>query len=492
MTSLVRSLLLILLTLLRTEIMIKNLLSIILLLSSTLYGDNQTSTLSPVLPPTSLPFSVEIELSNLELPNGWHSGAFGTWGNKVVLLAGRTNGLHGFNNDPNVNNFPPSAQNNIVYVVDFNEQKVWQKSLNDPSSSLTQEQIDTLTVTSPQFYQSGKTLYITGGYGIDSATGTMGTKPTLSAIDVPGLIKWVISPKKKYSLAKSLRQTTHPLVQVTGGYMGQLGPHQPTLLIFGQNFTGLYRDNSNGQYTRQVRSFRIFDNGKEIYVAASKNQTTPDPAYRRRDLNVMPVMLGGKSLPTPSYVALSGVFTETTGIWTVPVIISPEGKSSMANPDNPNTFKQAMNNYTSATAGLFSNSTEDMYLMLFGGITFGYFQNGMFETDSEIPFTNQVTTVKIDKNQDFTQYLMENEYPTILSTFSNPGNPLLFGAGAYFIQNDTLPVYRNGVLALDKILDGPIVIGYIVGGIQSSLPNTLTNADSAASPYIFYVTLRPR
>jgi hypothetical protein len=35
------------------------------------------------------------------------------------------------------------------------------------------------------------------------------------------------------------------------------------------------------------------------------------------------------------------------------------------------------------------------------------------------------------------------------------------------------------------------VVGFIVGGIQSTLPNTTAESDSAASPYIFTVTLVP-
>ncbi len=454
----------------------------------TLFGDNQTATLTPVLPPASLPFEVSIGLSNLALPNGWHSGASAIWEGKCLLIAGRTNGLHGFDNDPHVNNFPPSAQNTVLYVIDFKHQKVWERSLNDPRAGLTQAQIDTLSVTSPQFYQSGQTLYMTGGYGIDSATGQMGTKSTLSAIDVPGLIHWVTCPKKKGSAARRIRQITHPLLQVTGGYMDQTAPHLPTLLIFGQNFTGLYHDDSNGAYTQQVRSFRILDNGKALYVAADKDQPTQNPAYRRRDLNVVPIMRPGKPTPTQAYVAFSGVFTETSGVWTVPVIISPDGSSVMTNPQSDRAFKQGMNNYVCPTLGLFSSKQEEMYVILFGGITYGFFQDGVFTTDTEIPFTNQVTTIKIDKHSQFSQYLMQSEYPTILSTSSNPGNPLLFGAGAQFILAKDLPVYRNGVVALDR-LDEKTVIGYIVGGIQSTLPNTNTNFDSAASPYIFQITL---
>lgn len=456
-----------------------------------LFGDNQTVELSPVLPPTSLPFTISIDLTNLTLPNGWHSGAYATWGNKCLLVAGRTNGLHGFDNNPNVNNFPPSAQNTALFVIDFEKNTVATRLLTDPASGLTQEQIDILSVTSPQFFSSGQYLYITGGYGINTATGQMETKSTLSELDIPGVINWVVNPNRKGSVASNLRQTSHPILQVTGGEMGQASPHLPVLLVFGQNFTGFYDDNSNGDYTKQIRTFRILTSGKDLYIAPEV-QFPQDPAYRRRDLNVVPVMRPGKPNPVQGYIAFSGVFTETSGIWTVPVIISQDGSSFMPDPTDPATFKQAMNNYASATAGLYSSKTSDMYVINFGGLTFGYFQNGQFLTDPEIPFTNEVTTIKIDKNNVFSQYLMDNQFPTIISTSSNPGNVLLFGTGGEFVVADNIPTYRNRVIALDRVNKGPVVIGYIVGGIQSTVPNTNSITDSAASPYIFKVTLSPR
>lgn len=467
--------------------------SIFLLLSFSLFGYyNQTLETTPVLPPTDLPFDVSIDLMQLSLPNGWHSGAVGQSGHKCLLVAGRTNGLHGFDNNPLVNNFPPRAQNTVLYVIDFKKQEVWQRPLNDPSSGLTQTQIDTLSVTSPQYHQGGDTLYITGGYGIDTATGQMGTKSTLTAIDVPGLIKWVMQSRKKDTACKHIRQTSNPLLQVTGGYMSQVSPHLPMLLIFGQNFTGLYRDGSNGAYTQQVRTFNILDNGTDLYVVASDNQPAQDPSYRRRDLNVVPVVLSEKGKTQQAYVALSGVFTLSSGIWTVPVTIYPDGSSFMPDPHDPTTFKQGMNNYACPTAGLFSDKSKDMYVIIFGGITYGFFENGVFDTDSEIPFTNEVTTVKIDKHSVYSQYIMGAQYPTIYSTFSNPGNVLLFGAGAAFIRADGLARFPNHVIEYDRLSNKPTVIGYIVGGIQSTLPNTNTNSDSGASPYIFQVTLLPK
>lgn len=78
----------------------------------------------------------------------------------------------------------------------------------------------------------------------------------------------------------------------------------------------------------------------------------------------------------------------------------------------------------------------------------------------------------------------------IASTGSNPGNPLLFGAGAQFFPAGGLPSYGNGVLDLDRLGGSqPYVIGYVVGGIMSTLPNTNAQSDTAASPYIFKVML---
>lgn len=445
-------------------------------------SDNQTDTLSPVLDPDALPFTITIETAPFNLPAGIHSGAVAVHDGKWLFLAGRTNGLHGFGPDP----FPPSLQNKTAYVVDYATQTVYSRALDHATSGLTQTQIDNLSVTSPQFFQNQKTLYICGGYGVNTGTSNFETKPTLTAIDVPKFIAWVIDPTKAPSAASSTRQTTNSWLQVTGGYMSCLDNHLSSLLIFGQNFTGVYTDSSNGAYTQQVRRFQIIDNGKDLYVQTRKSEGT-NPSYRRRDLNVLPFIDGKKQ----AFAALSGVFTLDTGIWTVPVEIAADGSSFMADPDASDTFKQAMNNYVSATVTLHSPSTKDNYFLLLGGITYGYFDSGTFQTDNEIPFTNQITTVKRDSAGNYTQYLMAEEYPVILSTGSNPGNTLLFGAGAFFVNAADMPQYRNQVINFDK-LHSPVVLGYIVGGIMSTLPNTNDRTDSTASPYIFTVTLNPR
>lgn len=471
-----------------SKIVSNSFLTLSITFSSLLSADNQTATLSEVITNGQLPYQVVIEQAGFSLPSGLHSYSSAIYKGKWVLLSGRTNGLHDFSNTDD--NFPPSFQNTSIYVINPETGSVTVKSLTDPSSGLTQEQIDFLSVTSPQSYNDSKNLYIAGGYGVITESGLFSTKPVLTAIDLKGIIHWVENPSPNETAAQHIRQTVDSTFQVTGGYMTRSNKNL-TLLIFGQNFSGFYTDDSNGLYIEQIRRFKINDKSK--LSVSLKNPLPPerDPSYRRRDLNVVPITHDLYGTPLPAYVAFSGVFTTTTGVWTVPVLIDYWGNPSMEDPESPTTFKQAMNNYVCPTVSLYSNETKNAYVTFFGGISFGYFQNGVFTTDSEIPFINQVTTITLDKNGIYSQYLMENEYPVILSTGSNPGNQLLFGAGANFFPVENLPTYQNGVIKLDKLGLEPIVIGYIVGGIMSTLPNTNVPSDSAASPYIFTVTLQP-
>ena len=452
--------------------------------TSWVLADNQTATLSPILSSNAVPFSIQIQQAAFSLPSGLQSFALGTNGGKWLLLAGRINGLHGFNSG--TNNFPADTQNTTVFVVDPYLQTVTTRSLTNAGSGLTQAQIDLLSVTAAQSCQSGNTLYMTGGYGIDSSTSNFTTKAALTAIDVPGLIHWVINPSNGETAAQHIRQISDPIFQITGGFMTE-ATHHHLLLGFGQNFSGT-NIFSDGTYSEQIRRFRVIDKGTNLSVVVQKSlPKVADPNFRRAGLNVVPIIENGSQ----RFVAFSGVFTLTGGIWTVPVEISRNGTPKMADPAGTNTFKQGMNNYLCPTLGLYSRKQRNSYTVLMGGLSFGFFSSGVFQADAELPFINQVTTIKRDRHGIFSQYLMNAEYPVIASTGSNPGNTLLFGTSATFIPVAGLPMYKNGVLQLDALGINPIVVGFIVGGIQSTLPNTVASSDTAASPYIFKVTLVP-
>lgn len=462
--------------------------------SSLTYADNQTPDVSPIFPGTALPFSVRIELDNFSLPNGLQSFVVGLHEGKWLLLTGRTNGLHGFNNDPN--NFPPSQQNRVVYVIDPIHNLAYFRALDDPQSGLSLDQIESLSTTNTQFYQSNETLYVVGGYGFRTQVNNFATFNTLAAIDIPGLMRWVMGETKK-TAAHFIRQTFNELFRVTGGEMFQLGKDLPTLLVFGQDFEGAYFfGNSTQIYTRQIRRFHIHDDGKHLSVEFETPELqVPDPSFRRRDLNIVPILSNPHGKLVPSLVVYSGVFTLSTGVWTVPVTVSADGIPNMADPNSPFAFKQGMNNYACANVNLFSEKTGNMYTVFCGGISYGFFENGVFQTSPNIPFINQVTTIQRDPNGNFTQYLMNTQFPVILSTQSNPGNQLLFGAEAKFIPAKSTLTYdtkfvKTDIIQLDKLKKSTL-IGHIVGGIQSTLADTTQASDSAASSYIFRVILDP-
>lgn len=473
---------------------------LVLTLSNWLSADNQTPTLSPVLTDRHLPFRVAIKKRDFELPMGVQSYIHATYDGKILLVTGRIGGLHGFTNESE-DNFPIREQNTFVFVIDPVKKKTYTRSLLDPDSGLTTLQIDLLSVTAAQGYQKGKTLYITGGYGFNSATGNFDTKNALTAIDVPGLMHWVQKPYHCETAAEHIRQIFDDIFTVTGGYMNQTGD-SPTLLIFGQQFDGFYTESSQDMpvyqnYTQQVRRFYINDDGTNLSITTLPPlPPSPDPNYRRRDLNVVPLIKRENNALVESFAALSGVFTPTTGIWTVPVEITANGFSSMADPDLPSTFKQGMNGYDCATFSLYSDKTDEMYVVLLGGMSYGYFEKAghflIFQTDDEVPFINQTTTIKIDCEGNYSQHLMKHgSYPYIASSTVNKGNELLFGSECEVILNEDIHKYPNEVLKLDCINE-PTVIGHIVGGIASTMPNTNTQADSFQSKYIFEVIIEPK
>jgi hypothetical protein len=371
-----------------------------------------------------------------------------------------------------------------VWVVDIANRQTWRRSLTEAASGLNASQIASLSPANTQFYQSGDTLYITGGYGLD-ANDNFVTFDTLSAIDVPTLGDWVIHGVG--TAAAAVRQVSDPLVRVTGG--GMYGIDGRMHLVFGQDFQGPYHPASNGIYTQQVRSFDIVDDGTNLSLA-NATSSTPQAAYRRRDLNVFPVMRPSESGPESGLVALSGVFTPTNGAWTVPVEIDANGNPTMADPAAGDTFKQGFNGYHSAKLGLYSTSSGEMHEVLFGGISMQYQEEdtGLVKFDPNFPFVNDITAVRIDADGDFSQHHL-GYFPEITDL---AGNRIRFGANAEFLPLTGVSMLENGIIDLDAISQ-QTKLGYIFGGLAANAPHTRTSVTtlSSASNRVFEVILIP-
>ncbi len=461
-----------------------------LLLSGAILGPlplnaaNQTASTSPVATVSNLPYAIDLRVHDMgtaTVPT-LQGFADAQVGDEWILLGGRTNGLHDFTNDGLVN-FPPALQNRTVWVINPTTRETWQRDLGDATAGLTSAQIDSLSTTAPQSRQSGDKLFIIGGYGYDIGLAAFQTYPTLTAIDLPELITWVKTGTP--SLTTAIRQTTDEFLRVTGGELFLLAGRAQ--LVFGQNFAGGYTPGSNGDYTQQVRTFQINDTAASVSISLPAAEA-PRPEYRRRDLNVVPIMQGTAATGFDTgLVALSGVFTPSFGIWNVPVEITANGSTFTGNPLDAATFRQGMNSYRSATISLFSPTLGQTHNVLLGGISVDYFDpaTGTIVADNNIPFISGITSLVRSANGAYSQTYL-GEYPTI----PNPANanaPFLFGAEADFFPLPGIANFDNGVLDLDTLTE-PTVLGYVYGGIIAEKPN---RGSTAASNYIFEVTFTP-
>lgn len=449
-------------------------------------AQNPLGIYSPVNLNPTLPYRVELRehsMGSAELPT-LHSYAVGHYDNKWLMISGRTNGLHGFDVfDPDAN-FPAQFRNSEAWVIDLDTKQSWHRPLNDPTAGLSALQFASLTSTNNQFHEKGETLYVTGGYGIQANGVDFGTFDTLAAIDMPGLGDWVMNGTG--SAADHIRQIQNPAFKVTGGAMYDIGGR--THLVFGQDFDGAYIPFASGTYTNQVRSFDIVDDGTNLSVS-NITMTTPDANYRRRDLNVVPMIrpdgLGGTE---QGLVVFSGVFTESGEPWTVPVEIDANGNPSMADPNNPNTFQQGMGNYHSAKVGFYSSSSGEMHEVLFGGISLQYLDEATqtIMTDTNLPFVNDITSVVIDADGNYTQ----NHLGMMPQLYDLQNRLVRLGTNAEFLPADGVPKFSNGVINFDA-LGSQTTLGHIYGGIIASAPHVRGNPGqlSSASNHIFEVVL---
>lgn len=449
---------------------------------------NQTAELSAIAVEGSLPFELElrrIDFGGLALPT-LHSFAKAQLGDAWIFLAGRTAGLHDLD-ESGLLSFPDAEQNRDVWVVDPVAGQVWSRSLEEAGSGLTTAEVDALTTTNNQFYQKGATLYMAGGYGYDRDTGDFKTYEYLSAIDLPGLLLWTQGGAG--TAAEHIRLVADNTVKVTGGAMYEIDG--VTHLVLGQDFDGPYGPGANGTYSKRIRSFQILDDGVSPPVLFGKVFPPRLSEYRRRDLNVLPVLRDDGGALEQGLVALAGVFTVPPGrgVWTVPIEIAPDGTSTMADPTAADTFKQGMNTYHSAKFSLYFQATATDYLVLLGGLSLQYYDRDQEKlvTDSQIPFINQTTAIAVNALGRYEQYLLDADYPEIADAGS--GARLYFGTNAEFLPAPDLFAHPNGVILLDPLLEqGARSLGHVFGGIVADARN---GANTAASSEVFEVVLTP-
>jgi len=479
----------------------------VLIVAAPTQAANQTATVTPVIVDGNLPYSVQLQqydiARELNRPSV-HSFIAGEYDGQWVVIGGQSNGLHGFDIDrPSI---PERFQNADVWVIDPVAKTSWSRSLvpSEANSGLTNEQLLSITSANAQFEQMGDRLYATGGFGDDDVVDptSRNTFSTLTAFDLPGLVDWAKGGAG--TAIDHIRQVNDPLFKVTGGDMVAINGQMH--LVFGQDFNQEYAGNSfNGEYTHQVRTFTIQDDGTTLdftEVQRSGN-ATDNPEFRRRDLNVFPTLQENNGTLEEGITVLSGVFTTSRGAWTVPVEVDASGNAvQIDNGNDPlnagseldndsSVFKQGMNNYHSAKLGLFSEATGSMHELLFGGITLQEYDtvNEVFVTDSQLPNTNQISSVVRDADGNYEQYFL-GAFPELFTDEAVP-QLMRFGSNAEFFIAEGIPTFGNGVIDFDMLPAGDTTVGYIYGGLIANAPHVFRNptALSSASGEIFAVVL---
>lgn len=413
-----------------------------------------------------LPF--RLAMRSLEIPGlpGLQSFAWATHEGKWLIVGGRRDGLH--RRQPFAS-FDAAGQNASLLVIDPVAKVWWSSSFPDLPVSL-QEQ---LSSTNMVFQQEGKWLHLAGGYGYSPSLGDHVTHSLWTVIDVPGVIDAV---QKGAALAPYLRFAESPAFAVTGGHMDRID--ELFYVVGGQYFEGRYNpmgpDHGPGfiqHYTNAIRRFAV-EVDEQAFNVTLVSETIDSSALHRRDFNVVSSILpdGREGL-----TAFSGVFRPDVDVPFLDCVHIDSGGYQV----QPG-FSQYYNHYHCANLPLYSAADATMHTIFFGGIAQYYDSVGMLVQDDAVPFVRTIARVSRTADGQMGEYLLPVHMPALL------------GAGSEFIPAPGVPRFSNGVVRADDLPQDSILVGYILGGIESTEPNIFfvnTGGESWASNSVFEVWL---
>lgn len=467
--------------------------------------------------------------SGQELP-GLHSVAHVVYGSKLVIVGGRTNGMHLFTQQRRAGliwSFPPAMANDRVYVVDL---KTLTLDGSAPVTALPSAIALQLQATNAQSFSKDGWFYVVGGYGVTEDGKSMRTFDQVVAIELKALIDAVRTGRKlDVDFARQhIHVGDHPALAVTGGGVTQLGGK--TLLVFGQMFNGLYTtDGSVAQqeYSQAVRvvelklSDKAVDGIRGIDVTyagkcpdppATEEQPLPDGPYHRRDFTLARVLSPNG---VPRIAVYGGVFKggRMEG-YVNPVYLTPGANANCAiggfalGEDTGSS--QWLGQYDGAVIPIYNRDsggrTGAIFTTFFGGISQYYWDGSSLRRDPQdfskdppvdgLPFINSISTLRVtaDRSDDFLH--VNERFPPVRQEprCGGLGPAPYLGTNSFFVMADGMesgPAVDNGVFLLDRLPSTqPTVIGYIFGGIASTLP--YPGKATCASNVVYRVTLDRR
>lgn len=491
-----------------------------------------TTSKPATLPAAEADVPYRLSLQAFTVPGlpGLHSVVKAVYQGKLVIFAGRTNGMHDFPPQRDagiVQSFPPEKANNRVYVVDLGRRTLLGSAAVDdlPAKIATQ-----LKSTNAQSFTRDGKIYIVGGYGTTADGSSMQTLDQVLAIDLAGLIQTIQSGGRLDSqfAARYIHAGDHPALAITGGGIEPAGDQ--VLLAFGQLFNGLYTpDQSVAQqeYSQAVRGvqFALTDEVEDgvpgiavTYLGKCPNppmtepQPTPDGPYHRRDYTLLKVLAPDGS---PRIGAFGGVFKggRMEG-YVHPVYLTPTSTPSCGREggqklnlvlSEDTASSQWLSQYEGPIIPVYSGSRKAMYTTALGGISQFYWDPATRSLKHDeidysknppvdgLPFINSVSTLRVGGPGNGNFLHAGEQFPPVgrepqCDLAGRQIKAPYLGANSWFVMADNLPL-SNGVLLLDRIT-APTLVGYIFGGIASTLP--YPGKATCASNVVYAVILDPR
>lgn len=411
-------------------------------------------------------FNVEIEPVVINNSPAVHSNSWGkTTDQKWVIVGGRIDGLH--QRQPFAS-FLETENNKNVFVVDPVGNATYSADLSVLPASIYEQ----LQSTNQQFYQRGNTLYVIGGYGFSATIGDHVTYANLTAIDVDGLADAVINGT---TITPYFRQIQDSVCAITGGQLGYLD--SVFYLGGGQYFEGRYNPMgpNNGPgfiqiYADEMMMFKIQDDGTNMSI--TDTAVFHDAAnLHRRDYNMSPqIFPNGES----GFTMFTGVFAPGDLPWLNTVDVTA------SNYTVNNSFTQYLSQYHSAKVPIYDVNDNAMHTLFFGGMSqYTLDANNNLVQDDNVPFVKTISRVTRHSDGSMEEVKLNIEMPTLV------------GAGAEFIPiKDTNLYYTHEILDINAVPQQKTLIGYIVGGIESTAENIFFINDgtqSSASSVVFEV-----
>jgi hypothetical protein len=470
-----------------------------------------------------VPYS--LSLDGFEIPGlpGLHSFAVAGTADRLLLIAGRTNGLHGFAPSKQAAvapSFPRAYANDTVYLVDLpGRQLLGQAKVTDLPSPYDSQ----LQSSNTQYAQVGDFLYLVGGYGPDPNGTSLITLPLLTAIDVPALADAVESGTALDATfaASHMNSVTDLNLAVTGGDLQILGGQ--VLLVYGHRFDGEYTPGGGQAFQEYTNQVRVFDvtasrDGSGVTVTADFVGSVPPPSvvlgpenpYHRRDLNVHPALAPDGTRRVGVY---GGVFKggRIEGfVHPIYVTESPASPGIAVSEDTD--AVQLLSQYDGGLVQLYSKSAGTAYTTLYGGISQYWWDpscsclkrdvTDISKGIDSLPFIDSVSTFRVTSGGS-AQFLHQGATfppsgaaPACATTSGGSVDAGFLGAETRLVLAAGIPTATDGVVDLDAVTSKS-TLGWLVGGIAAWCPDGVLNCyaashgGSCASNVIYQVTLDP-